>query len=85
MPGAPGNEPARELGLLHSRVRALWASRFVSVAGDQLARVALTVLVYGRIASASMGGHVYGHAPSSPGAARRSLLGSLADRYPRRP
>jgi hypothetical protein len=32
--------------------RALWAAELLSVAGDQLARVGLAVLVYGRTGSA---------------------------------
>ena len=34
--------------------RALWLAQILSVAGDQLARVALTVLVYNRTASPPM-------------------------------
>ena len=51
--------------------------------GDQLARVALAVLVFERTGSALLTGIVYalGYLPAVVGGA---LLGGLADRYPRR-
>ncbi|WUL66610.1 MFS transporter [Amycolatopsis sp. NBC_00345] len=62
--------------------RALWLAHVLSVAGDQLARVALTVLVFDRTASAGWAALTYAltYLPDLLGGA----LGGLADRYPRR-
>jgi predicted MFS family arabinose efflux permease len=63
--------------------RALWAAQALSVAGDQLAKVALTVLVYERTSSAVLAAVTFA---SSFGAsfAGGILLTGLADRLPRR-
>ncbi|MGH3493369.1 MAG: MFS transporter, partial [Sciscionella sp.] len=63
--------------------RALWAAEAVSQAGDQLARVALAILVYSRTHSALLTAVTYGltFLPTLIGGA---VFGSLADRYPRR-
>src|SRR5215469_10177351 len=63
--------------------RALWAAQMLSVAGDQLARVALTVLVYDRTRSAFLAAvtFVMGVMPIFLGGA---VLSGLADRLPRR-
>lgn len=63
--------------------RALWAAEALSQAGDQLARVALSVLVYERTSSVGLTGLTYGltYLPTVIGGA---LLAGLADRYPRR-
>ncbi|SEG97707.1 Predicted arabinose efflux permease, MFS family [Nonomuraea solani] len=63
--------------------RAMWLAELTSVAGDQLARVALAVLVYQRTASAGLTGLTYAltYLPSLVGGL---LLSGLADRYPRR-
>lgn len=63
--------------------RALWAAEALSQAGDQLARVALSVLVFERTSSAGWTGLVYGltYLPTLVGG---TLLSGLADRYPRR-
>lgn len=63
--------------------RALWAAELVSIAGDQLARVALTVLVYGRTGSAAWAALTYA-LTFLPALLGGVLLGRLADRYPRR-
>ncbi len=63
--------------------RALWSAEVVSILGDQLARVAFSVLVYERTSSAALSAAVYAltFLPALLGGA---LLGWVADRYPRR-
>lgn len=63
--------------------RALWAAEALSQAGDQLARVALSVLVYSRTNSTLLTALTYGltYLPTLVGGA---VFGSWADRYPRR-
>jgi MFS family permease len=63
--------------------RALWLAELLSVLGDQLARVALALLVYQRTSSAALSALTYAltFAPAVLGGA---LLSGLADRYPRR-
>lgn len=63
--------------------RALWLAQLLSVAGDQLARVALTVLVYDRTRSALLAAitFVTSVVPTFVGGI---TLAWLADRYPRR-
>ena len=63
--------------------RALWAAQALSLAGDQLARVALSVLVYGRTHSPLLTGLVYALS-FLPAIVGGPLLGGLADRLPRR-
>src|SRR5580692_5746258 len=63
--------------------RALWLAQLLSVVGDQLARVALTVLVYDRTRSALLAAitFVVSIVPTFIGGI---TLAWLADRYPRR-
>jgi MFS family permease len=63
--------------------RALWMAQLLSVVGDQLARVALTVLVYDRTRSALLAAvtFVVSIVPTFIGGL---TLAWLADRYPRR-
>ena len=63
--------------------RALWIAEAQSMAGDQLARVALSVLVFDRTGSPSLTALVYAltFLPAIVGGA---LLSGLADRLPRR-
>nr|WP_042178986.1 MFS transporter [Kibdelosporangium sp. MJ126-NF4] len=63
--------------------RALWAAETISVAGDQLARVALSLVVYARTSSAVLTGLTYAltFVPSFLGG---MFLSGLADRFPRR-
>jgi MFS family permease len=63
--------------------RALWAAEALSQVGDQLARVALSVLVYAKTNSAALAALTLAlsFTPSFLGSA---LLSGLADRYPRR-
>ncbi len=63
--------------------RALWIAETLSVAGDQLARVALAVLVYDRSGSAAWSAVTYA-LTFLPALLGGLLLGGLADRYPRR-
>jgi MFS family permease len=63
--------------------RALWCAELLSVAGDQLARVALAVLVFDRTGSASLTALAYAltFVPAFVGGA---VLGGIGDRYSRR-
>jgi MFS family permease len=63
--------------------RALWAAQLLSVIGDQLARVALTVLVYDRTRSALLAAVTF-VASVVPTFIGGVTLAWLADRYPRR-
>ncbi|MFC4587621.1 MFS transporter [Sphaerisporangium corydalis] len=72
------------LGVLAVReYRMLWISQALSETGDQLARVALAVLVYARTASAALTALTYAltYLPALLGG---PLLSGLADRHPRR-
>ena len=81
--GAPG--PARTYrGLLRNREYVgLLLSGFVSLIGDQLSRVALTVLVFDRTGSALLSAATYATS-FLPVVVAGPLLGGLADRLPRR-
>jgi MFS family permease len=63
--------------------RALWIAQLLSVVGDQLVRVALTVLVYDRTRSALLASITFAVSivPTFIGGV---TLARLADRYPRR-
>lgn len=63
--------------------RALWLAQLLSVAGDQLARVALTVLVYDRTHSALFAALTYA-VTLIPIFVGGVLLAGLGDRFPRR-
>lgn len=63
--------------------RSLWGAELVSAVGDQLARLALAVLVYQQTDSASWSALVYA-LTFLPALAGGILLGGLADRYRRR-
>ncbi|MBN9743565.1 MFS transporter [Amycolatopsis sp. A1MSW2902] len=69
--------------LRNSEFRALWLAELSSVVGDQLARVALALVVYAQTASALLTALTYGLTlvPSLLGGL---LLSGLADRLPRR-
>jgi MFS family permease len=66
-----------------SEFRALWLAQVLSVAGDQLARVALTILVYDRTGSSLLAAVTFACSmfPSFIGGI---ALSGLADRFPRR-
>ncbi|GAA3670513.1 hypothetical protein GCM10022224_038410 [Nonomuraea antimicrobica] len=63
--------------------RALWLAELFSQVGDQVARVAIAVLVYDRTGSAALTGLAYAltYLPSLVGGLTLSWIG---DRYPRR-
>ena len=63
--------------------RALWLAELQSVLGDQLARVALSVLVYQRTGSAAWPALTYA-LTFLPDLVGGPLLSGLADRFPRR-
>jgi len=63
--------------------RVLWLADVLSLLGDQLARVALAVLVFGRTGSALLTGLVYALS-FLPALVGGPLLAGLADRLPRR-
>ena len=63
--------------------RALWAAQLLSVAGDQLARVAVTVLVYDRTHSALLAAAAYA-ASIVPVFLGGIVLSGATDRWPRR-
>lgn len=79
---APGPRRLTQVFALRE-FRALWLAEVVSILGDQLARVAFSVLVYDRTSSAALSATVYAltFLPALLGGA---LLGWVADRYPRR-
>ena len=63
--------------------RAMWIAQAISLTGDQLARVAITALVYTQTRSALITGLIYA-VTYLPWLIGGPLLGGLADRYPRR-
>jgi MFS family permease len=67
----------------HREYRGLWAAHALSLAGDQLARVALTVLVFDRTGSAAAAAAAYA-VTLLPWLIAGPLLAGLGDRYPRR-
>jgi predicted MFS family arabinose efflux permease len=69
--------------LAYGEFRALWLAEAVSIAGDQLAKVALALLVYARTGSALWSAVVYALS-FLPALAGGLGLAQLADIYPRR-
>jgi hypothetical protein len=85
-PPAPGPAPAKAtFGAVFaiSEFRALWLAQVLSVAGDQLARVALTLLVFDRTGSALLAAVTFA-ASVVPAFLGGITLSGLADRLPRR-
>ncbi|MFD7654323.1 MFS transporter [Actinosynnema sp. NPDC059797] len=81
---AEAGGPARLRAVLADReFQALFAAQLLSMVGDQLARVALSVLVYERTSSAGWTAATYG-LTYLPDLVSGPLLSGLADRYPRR-
>jgi MFS family permease len=82
MTGAPQRVTFREVFGV-AEFRALWFAELLSIFGDQLARVALSVLVFNETKSATLTGLTYAltYAPSLLGGI---FLTGLADRFPRR-
>jgi MFS family permease len=84
MVGEVGVERARWRDVFgHGEFRALFLAGILSVAGDQLARVALSVLVYERTRSAGLTALTYA-LTLIPDLLFGPLLSGFADRYPRR-
>lgn len=81
-PTAPGKPTFREVFAI-PEFRALWLAQLLSVAGDQLARLAMTVLVYDRTHSALWTAVTYA-VTFLPWVIGGLALSSLADRLPRR-
>jgi MFS family permease len=81
-PGDPGKPTFREVFAI-GEFRALWLAQLLSVAGDQLARVAMTVLVYDRTHSALWTALTYA-VTLLPWVVGGLALSGLADRLPRR-
>lgn len=69
--------------LAHREFRALWLAELLSITGDQLTRVALSVVVYDKTSSAALTGVAYAltYVPSVLGGI---LLTRYVDRFPRR-
>ena len=63
--------------------RALWGAQLLSIAGDQLARVALSLLVFDRTGSPALAALTYA-LTFLPDLIGGPLLAGIADRYPRR-
>ncbi|QFZ19181.1 MFS transporter [Saccharothrix syringae] len=82
--GEPTREPTLYRAVFaHVEFRALFAAHTVSTAGDQFARVALTVLVYRDTGSPAWAAVAYA-LTFLPDLVGGPLLAGLADRYPRR-
>jgi MFS family permease len=81
--GRPGRTPGYRDVFAVAEFRALWAAQVLSVGGDQLARVALTVLVYAHTGSPLLAAVAYA-ASIAPQFLGGLLLSGLADRWPRR-
>jgi MFS family permease len=82
-----GSSPAQRAGFRDlfalGEFRALWASQVLSVAGDRLALVALTILIYDRTKSPLMAAIAFA-AGTLPYIVGALFLAGLADRFPRR-
>jgi len=83
MTSPAGRDPAFRDVFAHGEFRALWLSYVLSAAGDRLALVALTLLVYDRSRSPLLAAVTFaaGFVPYLFGS---MLLSGLADRLPRR-
>lgn len=69
--------------LAYGEFRALWLAHALSLAGDQIARVAIAVLVFGRTGSISLTALTYA-LTLVPALISGPLLAGLADRHSRR-
>src|SRR6478752_10289052 len=86
IPGEASAEPKGEgsAGLIRlSEFRTLWAAYAQSILGDQLARVALSLLVFERTDSPGWTAATYA-LTTLPALLSGVLLSGLADRFPRR-
>lgn len=82
-PAGDGRPPSLRALFAVPEFRALFAAYVASIVGDQLARVALTVLVFERTGSAGLAGLTYA-LTVLPAIVGGPLLSGLADRLPRR-
>lgn len=83
-PGTESDRPARFREVFaEPRFRALWIAQLLSVVGDQVARVALAVLVFAETSSAALTALTYA-LTFLPDLVAGPLLSGLADRFPRR-
>lgn len=82
-PGADSKDRRSGTLIRHGEFRTLWAAYAQSVLGDQLARVALSLLVFERTESAGWTAATYA-LTSLPALLSGVLLTGLADRFPRR-
>lgn len=81
---APPDRPARFREVFAvNEFRMLWLAHVQSVVGDQLARVALSILVFDRTGSPAWAALTYAMT-ILPNLAGGALLSGLADRFPRR-
>jgi len=78
---SPDRRWRRVLG--HREYAGLWAAHLLSLAGDQLARVALAILVFDRTGSAAATAAAYA-VTFAPWLLGGPLLAGLGDRHPRR-
>jgi MFS family permease len=83
VPSPPGPSPSFRGVFALGEFRALWLSYVLSAAGDRLALVALTLLVYSRSRSPLLAAVTFA-AGLIPYLAGGMLLSGLADRLPRR-
>ena len=81
-PADPGKPTFRQI-FANPEFRAVWLAQLLSVAGDQLARVAITVLVYDRTRSPFWTALTYA-VTLLPWVVGGLALSGLADRLPRR-
>jgi hypothetical protein len=81
-PGATGKATFHDVFAV-AEYRALWLAQLLSLAGDQLARLAMTVLVYDRTHSALWTAVTYA-VTFLPWVIGGLALSGLADRFPRR-
>jgi MFS family permease len=84
-PAAPPGGPHATFGQVFAapEFRALWVAQVLSVAGDQLARVAITLLVFNQTKSALLAAIAFA-ASVVPSFLGGLALAGLADRWPRR-
>jgi predicted MFS family arabinose efflux permease len=82
-PGAPGERATYRQVFAVTEFRAMWLALVLSVAGDQLARVAVTILVYERTHSPLLTALAYA-VTFLPWIVGGVALSGLADRLPRR-
>lgn len=82
-PGKPAANATFSQVFADGEFRALWLAQLLSVAGDQLARVAMTVLVYDRTRSALLTALTFAMT-FLPWIVGGVALSGLADRLPRR-